>query len=80
MGMKTAVSVPEKVFREAEAHARRTKKSRSQLYSEALAEYLARHSPDPITETMNHVLDELGGTNDPFLSEAARQVLERVEW
>jgi hypothetical protein len=78
--MKTAVSLPDRVFREAEAHARRTRKSRSQLYSEALSEYLARHSPDPVTEAMNRVMDELGETVDPFLSEAARRVLERVEW
>lgn len=78
--MKTAVSVPDKVFREAEAHARRTKKSRSQLYSEALSEYLARHSPDPVTEAMNRVVDELDEAVDPFLSEAARRVLERIEW
>ena len=78
--MKTAISVPNKVFREAEAHARRTKKSRSQLYSEALSEYLARHSPDPVTEAMNRVMDELGEAVDPFLSEAARRVLERSEW
>jgi metal-responsive CopG/Arc/MetJ family transcriptional regulator len=78
--MKTAVSLPDRVFREAEAHARRTRKSRSQLYSEALSEYLARHSPDPVTEAMNRVMDELGETVDPFLPEAARRVLERVEW
>ncbi len=78
--MKTAVSLPDKVFREAEAHARRTRRSRSQLYSEALSEYLARHAPDPVTEAMNRVVDELGEEPDPFLSEAARGVLERVEW
>lgn len=78
--MKTAVSLPDKVFREAEAHARRTRKSRSQLYSEALSEYLARHAPDPVTEAMNRVVDETGEKPDPFLSAAARRVLKRVEW
>jgi len=78
--MKTAVSLPDSVFREAEAHARRTKKSRSRLYSEAISEYLARHAPDPVTEAMNRVVDQLEEKRDPFLSEAARRVLERVEW
>jgi metal-responsive CopG/Arc/MetJ family transcriptional regulator len=36
--MKTAVSIPDRIFREAERHARRSKKSRSQLYAEALVE------------------------------------------
>jgi metal-responsive CopG/Arc/MetJ family transcriptional regulator len=58
--MKTAVSLPEQVFRAAERHAKRTRKSRSQLYAEALSEYLDRHSPDEVTEAMNHVLDPDG--------------------
>jgi hypothetical protein len=44
--MKTAVSLPDVVFHAAERQARRTKKSRYQLYAEALREYLARNAPD----------------------------------
>jgi metal-responsive CopG/Arc/MetJ family transcriptional regulator len=79
-GMKTAVSLPDDVFREAERHARRTRKSRSQLYAEALSEYLARHVPDEVTEAMNGVIDQLKQPTDPFVSMAARRVLERSEW
>lgn len=79
-GMKTAVSLPDEVFREAERQARRTKKSRSQLYAEALSEYLARHAPDEVTEAMNNVVDQLNQPTDPFVSAAARRVLERTEW
>jgi len=78
--MKTAVSLPDDVFREAEREARRTRKSRSQLYAEALAEYLARHAPDEVTEAMNRVVDQLEQLTDPFVSAAARRVLERSEW
>ena len=78
--MKTAISLPDKVFEEAERYARRTHKTRSQLYVEALAEYLARHSPDEITEAMNQVVDQVGQGPDRFLSEAARRTLERTEW
>ena len=45
-GMKTAVSVPDEVFQRAERLAKRMKVSRSELYSRALREYLARHAPD----------------------------------
>ena len=78
--MKTAVSIPDEVFKGAERLVRRTKKSRSQLYSEALKEYVARHSEDEITEAMNRVCDEVDTTPEPFLTEAARRTLERVEW
>ena len=80
-GMKTAISLPDDVYREAERHAKRTRKSRSQLYAEALAEYLARHAPDEVTERMNQVLAELGEPGiDPFLDGAGRRVLKDVEW
>lgn len=80
IGMKTAVSLPDDVFRQAERQARRTKKSRSQLYAEALSEYLARHVPDEVTEAMNSVVDQLKQRTDPFVSAAARRILERNEW
>jgi predicted transcriptional regulator len=78
--MKTAVSIPDEVFADAERLARRTKKSRSQLFSEALKEYVARHAPEEVTEGMNRVCDELGKPDDEVVSFAARRVLERSEW
>jgi len=79
-GMKTAVSLPDALFREVERQVRRTRKSRSQLYAEALAEYLARHAPDEVTEAMNRVVDQLREPADPFVSAATRRILERSEW
>ena len=79
--MKTAISLPDDLFRAAERHARRQRKSRSQLYAEALAEYLARHSPDEVTEAMNRVIERLGEPGpEPFLAGTARRVFERSEW
>jgi metal-responsive CopG/Arc/MetJ family transcriptional regulator len=79
-GMKTAISVPDEVYEGAERLARRTKKSRSRLFSDALKEYLARHAPDEVTEAMNRACAEVGQTTDPFVSSAARRILERSEW
>jgi metal-responsive CopG/Arc/MetJ family transcriptional regulator len=79
--MKTAVSLPDHVYRDAERYAKRTRKSRSQLYAEALSEYLARHAPDEVTEDMNAVMDQLGQAGrDSFVTAAARRVLRNVEW
>lgn len=77
--MKTAVSIPDDVFDKAERLARRTKKSRSQLFSDALKEYVARHASDEVTEAMNRACEETG-VRDPFAGKAARRVLERSEW
>jgi metal-responsive CopG/Arc/MetJ family transcriptional regulator len=78
--MKTAISVPDRIFREAERHALRAKKSRSQLYAEAVAEYLARHAPDEVTEAMNRVADENETGSNTFVAAAAYRTFERVEW
>jgi metal-responsive CopG/Arc/MetJ family transcriptional regulator len=78
--MKTAVSIPDEVYHGAERLARRAKKSRSRLYGDALREYLARHAPDEVTEAMNRACAEVGETKDPFVSSAARRILERSEW
>ncbi len=78
--MKTAISLPESVFREAERFARRLKKSRSQLYVEAITEYLARHAPNSITEAMNNVCDRLSEQDTEFVTTAARKTLARESW
>jgi metal-responsive CopG/Arc/MetJ family transcriptional regulator len=78
--MKTAVSIPDDIFKGAERLARRTKKSRSRLYGDAVKEYLARHAPDEITEAMNRVCAELDEPTDKFVAAAARRILERTEW
>jgi metal-responsive CopG/Arc/MetJ family transcriptional regulator len=78
--MKTAVSVPDDLFEKAERLARRTRKSRSQLFSDALREYVARHGTDEVTEAMDRVCAEAGNRKDPFVSSAARRTLARTEW
>jgi metal-responsive CopG/Arc/MetJ family transcriptional regulator len=78
--MKTAISIPDDVFEEAEHLATRLRTSRSQLYSRALREFVARHSPDQITEAMNRVVEETGGQVDDFTRRASRRVLEEIEW
>ena len=78
--MKTAVSVPDEVFESAERLARRERRSRSEVYSAALREYVARHSPDEITDAVDRVVADVGGPIDPFVSSAAARVLHGTEW
>jgi metal-responsive CopG/Arc/MetJ family transcriptional regulator len=78
--MKTAVSIPDELFKGAERLARRTRRSRSRLFSDALREYLARHTPDNVTESMDKALAQIGKGQDEFVSSAARRSLEQSEW
>src|SRR5207253_10703911 len=71
-GMKITVYVPDDVFEEAEQLARRTKRSRSEVYSWALSEYVARHAPDRVTEAMDRTLTEIGEPEDRFVRVASR--------
>ena len=80
LGMKTAISVPDEIFDSAERLAKRMKKSRSQVYSEAMAEYVARHEPDTVTDQINAVCDEVDTRPDPFVTEAARRILAVTDW
>ena len=79
-GMKTAISIPDPVYMSAQKLARRMGKSRSQLYSEAVAEYVSRHEPEAITEAMNEVCSEVDPRPDAAWAAAAHRVLERSEW
>ena len=78
--MKTAVSIPDEIFERAERLAKRNRRSRSELYADALDEYVARHSPDEVTETMNLVCERMGGEKDAFIAAAGQRLLKSIEW
>lgn len=78
--MKTAVSIPDDLFDSADRLARRTKKSRSRIFSDALREYLARHTPDEVTAAMDKAVAEIGDIQDTFALTASRRILEQTEW
>ncbi len=80
LGMKTAVSIPDEVFEKVERLARRARRSRSEVFSAALREYVARHAPDEVTEAMNRVCEQVGDQHDGFVAAAGRRVLENAEW
>jgi len=79
--MKTAVSVPDDLFTQADRLAKRSRRSRSEVYSAALREYLARHAPDEVTAGLDAVLADIGQADtDGFTRTAARRTLESSEW
>jgi metal-responsive CopG/Arc/MetJ family transcriptional regulator len=78
--MKTAVSVPDDLFRLAEAAARRLRVSRSQLYATAISEFLNRQQSDAITERLNEVYSRHPAKVDPALQRAQLKSLEKDSW
>ena len=78
--MKTAISIPDEVFCEADALARELKQSRSQLYTRAVREYVARHSVDSVTAALDALVAEDPDLDSAFATSVGRSVLEHSEW
>jgi antitoxin MazE6 len=78
--MKTAISLPDELFEEAERLGSRLHKSRSEVYRGALEDYLAKHDPDLVRDSLNRVLAAVGQSKDEFVATATARVLERTEW
>ena len=76
--VKTAISIPDDVFRRAERLAKRRKVSRSQLYTAALVQMLEAEPKDELTRAYDSAFAD--DTPDSFTSEAARAVLAGIEW
>jgi metal-responsive CopG/Arc/MetJ family transcriptional regulator len=78
--MKTAVSLPDEIFRQAEAAAKKLRVSRSKLYATALSEYLERQRAESVTERLNQVYSKLESKLDLALENAMRQTLAKERW
>jgi metal-responsive CopG/Arc/MetJ family transcriptional regulator len=79
LSMKTAISLPDELFEEADAVAMQIGVSRSQLYATALAEYVAKFRSEQITSQLNAVYSVQAPTDNAVTS-AARKTLRRAEW
>jgi metal-responsive CopG/Arc/MetJ family transcriptional regulator len=78
--MKTAVSLPDDLFQEAEATARRLQVSRSELYAKAIAAFLKQHDSSVITERLNAVYSRRQAKLDGELHRAQLKSLEKDAW
>lgn len=78
--MKTAISLPDALFRAGEALAKEMKLSRSALYARALERYIARQRGDEITEQLNAVYATESSELDPAIMLAQLEILEREKW
>jgi metal-responsive CopG/Arc/MetJ family transcriptional regulator len=80
--MKTAISIPDKVFEAAEKAAKRLGISRSELYVCAIQEYLAQHSDEHVTEELDRIYSNSQADNelDPALRKMQSNSLNQAEW
>jgi metal-responsive CopG/Arc/MetJ family transcriptional regulator len=78
--MKTAISIDDKLFDNAEDFSRTAGLSRSRLYCIAINEYIQNHSPDIITEKLNNYYKNHESRIDDDLKAAAHRLFAREDW
>jgi metal-responsive CopG/Arc/MetJ family transcriptional regulator len=78
--MKVAVSIPDDVFDKADRLARELKKSRSELYADALVEYLDTRGADAVREKLDAVYAVESSVPDPALTRAQNEALDDETW
>jgi metal-responsive CopG/Arc/MetJ family transcriptional regulator len=78
--MKIAISVPDEVFEAGEHLARQLGVSRSQLYSDALAQYLSARGAAEVTARLNAVYSTHSADLEPALRRAQLKNLVDEAW
>jgi len=78
--MKTAISLPDALFKSGDALAKRLGLSRSELYSRALAEYVAKHDGHDLTQRLNAVYANEDSRIDAGLMNAQLRAMRHNPW
>ena len=78
--MKTAISIPDTIFSEAEAVAKRLGISRSELYAKAVASFVSAQRNQGVTELLNRVYSAEDSAVDPVLANLQAISLPHDEW
>ena len=78
--MKTAISIPDKVFDSADLLAKKMKLSRSELYAKAIEEFVAEHARLSVREKLDQVYATEPSRLDPALSRAQAAAIGREDW
>lgn len=78
--MKTAISLPDLVFAEAEELAKQLGLSRSELYTKALQAYLRKYNQNLILNKLNQVYAQESSGLDPVLAKMQFMSLPGEDW
>ena len=78
--MKTAISIPDKLFLDADQYAKSHGVSRSHLYARAVAQFLEQHPSDRITKQLNEVYSSKPAKLNKTLAAMQFTSIEKEEW
>jgi len=78
--MKTAISIPDDLFEQADGLAQELAVSRSQLYARAIAEYTERHRSRNVRQKLDEIYANQESELDPALAMMQSLSLPPEEW
>jgi metal-responsive CopG/Arc/MetJ family transcriptional regulator len=78
--MKTAVSIPDALFKKAEKTAKAIGMSRSRLFTVAIESFLAHREPSQVTEALNRVYSKSTAELDAAISRMQTKSLAGEDW
>jgi metal-responsive CopG/Arc/MetJ family transcriptional regulator len=78
--MKTAISIPDFLFEQADQMARRLGLSRSQLYATAVESFLKDHEQQAVTAALDQIYGEEPSSLEPALAQLQAAHLPEDEW
>ena len=78
--MKTAISIPDPIFKEAEKAAKRLGLSRSELYARAVAEFIQILRRDGIKRQLDKIYAEENSSIDSSLAKMQSATVFRENW
>ncbi len=78
--MKTAISIPDKLFRKVDQYAQKHGYSRSELFAKAVAQYLEMHPSDHITKQLDEIYSSEPAELNKTLSNMQLSSIKKEEW
>jgi len=78
--LKTAISIPENIFLQADETAKVMGLNRSRLYTAAIAEFLEKHREDSIKAKLNEIYANENSRVDPIFNNAQMVNLAKEDW
>ncbi len=78
--MKTAISIPDKIFSAADQYAKAHGFSRSSLYAKAIAQFLEQQPQNHITDQLNKVYQKNSSNLDRKISALQFHSIEKEKW
>jgi len=78
--LKTAISIPENIFLQADETAKVLGLNRSRLYTAAIAEFLEKHREGSVKAKLNEIYANENSQVDPIFNKAQMMGLAKEDW